>query len=231
MAKKKLPGHFCKVCGMRKSNESFSGRGHAAHICKACSHLPPAQQAEEMTLRRLENLPLRRLSESEMTWLKNRTHDHRPEVKSLACMIYAQRFPRQVRNQKKQELSIQTLKLNIDGDICDPYGDPVYIKESYQVSRTPPAVVRIQQDGAPQTVSPPSKILAKLLKWTVHTLEIFWWGEDYCGPADVDSEDAESPLWSAHVEYSNGEIQDMGSADDVPDPVLELLSALAELFE
>lgn len=231
MAKKKLPGHFCKVCGMRKSNESFSGRGHAAHICKACSHLPPAQQAEEMTLRRLENLPLRRLSESEMTWLKNRTHDHRPDVKSLACMVYAQRFPRQVRNQKKQELSIQTLKLNIDGDICDPYGDPVYIRESYQVSRTSSAVVRIQQDGTSQTVSPPPKILAKLLKWTVHTLEIFWWREDYCGPADVDSEDAESPLWSAHVEYSNGEIQDMESADDVPDPVLELLSALAELFE
>ena len=82
-----------------------------------------------------------------------------------------------------------------------------------------------------QAIVPPSKILAKLLKWTVHTLEIFWWGEDYCGLADVDSEDAESPLWSAHVEYSNGEIQDMESADDVPDPVLELLSALAELFE
>ena len=231
MAKKKLPGHFCKVCGMRKSNESFSGRGHAAHICKACSRLSPARQAEEMTLRHLENLPLRRLSESEMTWLKNRTHDHRPDVKSLACMVYAQRFPRQVRNQKKQELSIQTLKLNIDGDICDPYGDPVYIRESYQVSRTSSAVVRIQQDGTSQTVSPPPKILNKLLKWTVHTLEIFWWGEDYCGPAGVDPEDAESPLWSVRVEYSNGEIQDMESADDVPDPVLELLSALAELFE
>ena len=107
----------------------------------------------------------------------------------------------------------------------------MYVKESYQVSRIPPAVVRIQQDGVPQTVSPLPKILAKLLKWTVHTQEIFWWGEDHCGPADVDSEDAESPLWSAHVEYSNGEIQDMESADDVPDPVLELLSALAELFE
>ena len=152
-------------------------------------------------------------------------------MKSLACMVYAQRFPRQVRNQKKQELSIQTLKLNVDGEICDPYGDPVYIKESYQVNRTPPAVVHIQQDGAPQTVSPPSKILAKLLKWTVHTLEIFWWGEDHCGPADVDPEDAESPLWSAHVEYSNGETQDMGSVYDLPDNVLELLFALTELFE
>ena len=166
-----------------------------------------------------------------MTWLKNRTHDHRPDVKSLACMVYTQRFPRQVRNQKKQELSIQTLKLSIDGEVCDSYGDPVYVKESCQVSRTPPVVVCTQQDGISQVIEPPPKILAKLLKWTVHTLEIFWWEEDYCGPADVDSEDAESPLWSAHVEYSNGEIQDMESADDVPDPVLELLSALAELFE
>ena len=145
--KKKLPGHFCKVCGLRKSNESFSGRGHAAHICKACSRLSPAQQAEEMTLRRLENLPLRRLSESEMTWLKNRTHDHRPEVKTLACMVYAERFPRLARNQKKQELAIQTLKLSIDGEVCDSYGDPVYIRESYRVSRTPPVVVCTQQDG------------------------------------------------------------------------------------
>jgi len=93
-----IPGHFCKVCGMRKSNESFSGKGHATHICKACSRLSPAQQAEEMTLRRLENLPLRRLTESEMTWLKNRTHDRRPEVRELACMVYAGRFPRLARN-------------------------------------------------------------------------------------------------------------------------------------
>ena len=230
MARKKLPGHYCKVCGIRKSNESFSGKGHAAHICKACSRLSPVQQAEQMTLRRLENLPLRRLSESEMNWLKNRTHDHRPEVKSLACMVYAERFPRLARNQKKQELSIQALELSIDGGICDPYGEPVYVKESYQVSRIPPAIIRTQEDGAPQTIEPPSKILAKLLKWTVHTLEIFWWGEDYCSPVDVSLEEG-TPLWNVHVEYSNGEIQDMGSADDIPDNVLELFSALAELFE
>ena len=183
-----------------------------------------------MTLRRLENLPLRRLSENEITWLKNRTHDHRPEVKSLACMVYAQRFSRQARNQKKQELSIQTLTLNINGEICDSYGAPIYVKENYQVSRTPPTVVRTQEDGASQTIAPPPKILAKLLKWTVHTLEIFWWGEDYCAPADAGQED-ETPLWSVHVEYSNGEVQDVESADDPPDHVSELLFALAELFE
>ncbi len=231
MARKKLPGHFCKVCGMRKSNESFSGKGHPAHICKACSRLSPAQQAEQMTLRRLENLPLRRLTESEMTWLKNRTHDYRPEVKALACMVYAERFPRLARNQKKQELSIRTLTLRIDGEICDPYGDPVYVKESYQASRTPPAIIRIQQDGTPEAIEPPAKILAKLLKWTVHTLEIYWWEQDYCSPADTELTDVESPLWSVHVEYSNGEIQDIRSVDDFPDNVLELFFALSEHFE
>ena len=36
MAKKKHKGHYCKICGEYKSNESFSGKGHAQHICKKC---------------------------------------------------------------------------------------------------------------------------------------------------------------------------------------------------
>lgn len=33
---KKHKGHYCKICGEYKSNESFSGKGHAKHICKKC---------------------------------------------------------------------------------------------------------------------------------------------------------------------------------------------------
>ena len=54
----KKRGHYCKVCGEYKANEKFSGKGHAAHICKTCAALPPEKQAEEMTLTRLVNLPL-----------------------------------------------------------------------------------------------------------------------------------------------------------------------------
>ena len=36
MAKKKHRGHYSKVCGEYKSNESFSGKGHVLHICKEC---------------------------------------------------------------------------------------------------------------------------------------------------------------------------------------------------
>ena len=55
----KKRGHYCKVCGEYKANEKFSGKGHAAHICKTCAALPPEKQAEEMTLTRLVNLPWR----------------------------------------------------------------------------------------------------------------------------------------------------------------------------
>ena len=33
----KRHGHYCKVCGEYKANEKFSGKGHAAHICKTCA--------------------------------------------------------------------------------------------------------------------------------------------------------------------------------------------------
>ena len=64
----------------------------------------------------------------------------------------------------------------------------------------------------------------------MYTLEIFWWEEDYCCSANAELE-RETPLYSARVKYSNGEIQDIGSMDDIPNPVLGILFALAELFE
>ena len=52
----KKHGHYCKVCGEYKANEKFSAKGHATHICKACAQLPPEEQAERMTLNRLNDL-------------------------------------------------------------------------------------------------------------------------------------------------------------------------------
>lgn len=55
MAKKQ--GHYCKVCGTYRSNESFSGKGHSAHICKKCAALSPAERSKDMIshLRRTSN--------------------------------------------------------------------------------------------------------------------------------------------------------------------------------
>ena len=88
----KKHGHYCKVCGEYKANEKFSGKGRAAHICKSCASLPPEKQAEQMTINRLLNLPWR-LSKEQISWLKNRMKDKRPEVRALAKEQYEMRFP------------------------------------------------------------------------------------------------------------------------------------------
>lgn len=73
------------------STKKFSGKGHAAHICKACASLLPEKRAEQMAINRLLNLPWR-LSEEQSNWLKNRMKDKRPEVRTLAQEQYEMRF-------------------------------------------------------------------------------------------------------------------------------------------
>lgn len=36
---KRRSGHFCWSCGHSRPNESFSGGGHAQHVCRECSRL------------------------------------------------------------------------------------------------------------------------------------------------------------------------------------------------
>jgi hypothetical protein len=31
--------HYCRICARTLSNESFSGKGHRRHVCRACSQL------------------------------------------------------------------------------------------------------------------------------------------------------------------------------------------------
>ncbi len=64
--KKNRPhGHYCKTCGEYKANEKFSGKGHAAHICKACSCLSATEKAAAMDMNRLTDFPMRRLTDGE----------------------------------------------------------------------------------------------------------------------------------------------------------------------
>ncbi|MCS2893542.1 hypothetical protein [Parabacteroides faecis] len=54
--KKKYSGHYCKICGERKANEKFSGKGHAVHICKECLSLPTEAQTDMRRVRDVELL-------------------------------------------------------------------------------------------------------------------------------------------------------------------------------
>lgn len=57
MKKNTHSGHFCKVCGMVKANEKFSGKGHRRHICKDCAKLSPDLKLEAMHINTINDLP------------------------------------------------------------------------------------------------------------------------------------------------------------------------------
>ncbi len=43
---KKRRGHYCRICGGRKPNEAFSGKGHRTHVCRKCAQLPKEKRVE-----------------------------------------------------------------------------------------------------------------------------------------------------------------------------------------
>ena len=109
MAKKQ--GHYCKVCGTYRSNESFSGKGHSAHICKKCAALSPAERSKEMTLTRLMNLPYR-LSAEQKAWLKGLQKDKCHEIAETAKAIYAEHFSYEAMAERKAELAAKEKELS-----------------------------------------------------------------------------------------------------------------------
>jgi hypothetical protein len=91
MAKKKrYRGHFCKVCGQILPNEKFSGKGHAAHICKKCAKKPKEQQSEEIALNRIYHVyQYQNLSRDNRRMLEKYRHSKRERIRSAALEAIA----------------------------------------------------------------------------------------------------------------------------------------------
>lgn len=58
--KHKHQGHYYKMCGEYKSNESFSGKEHKLHICKECMSKRNKTKKEK---KRLEHYRINEVSE------------------------------------------------------------------------------------------------------------------------------------------------------------------------
>lgn len=86
MAKKKrYRGHFCKVCGRILPNEKFSGKGHAAHICKTCAKKPEEKRAEGVALNCIYRVyRYGDLSRNNQKMLENYSHSPNERVRSAA---------------------------------------------------------------------------------------------------------------------------------------------------
>lgn len=82
---------YCKICGEWKANEKFSGKGHAAHICKECMKLPVEKRNEMMTVNRICNLPFR-LKKELKNWLEKMKKSGNKEIRSAAEWAWEERF-------------------------------------------------------------------------------------------------------------------------------------------
>ena len=219
-------GHYCKICGEYKANEKFSGKGYAAHICKACSRLSAAEKAEAMTINRLMNFPMGRLSEGDKKWLENRVHDRRPEVAELAREVYNAHFPYAERNRRKKQLIINTLTFEIHTEVFDEYGDELPVNVRFTADRISRILTMtdFDGDGVEQTMTLDGKKMSTLLRWAVHSLEIFMWPEDY----DLTlSRNSIPPYFDLLPEYwpddwgeeeADEDDEDSSDGEDVPEP-------------
>ena len=248
---KRKHGHYCKVCGEYKSNESFSGSGHSAHICKKCAALPAAQRSEKKILTKLWNLPWQ-LSTQQREWLKGLQNDSRPGVASAAKELYADRFPYAARNERKKQFYILHMEFTICGEVIDEYGDVCCEDIQFTLDRKEHTVA-LRQEAKTAQITLTEKDMRKLLNVIVNNYEVFCWEDDYGvsdtadtdelweGEYEAESPDAQeapeepehedSPSWTVSVRYTNGEAQKMRGYDDLPDRVNELALELLALFE
>jgi hypothetical protein len=184
-------GHFCYVCGKHKANEKFSGRGHANHICKACQALPQAERNEMITVRKLDNMAFRYLSETEINWLRKRMNDSRPEVREAARAAHNAKFPHYERNMMKKGLSTRSLEFFIHSEVWDEYGDEISVHMRFFADNN--GVFRRIDYSAPegeqeQTIHVRQSVAQKFLKAVVHQFNAPFWSEDLsdAGPDDYD---------------------------------------------
>ena len=75
--------HYCKICGRYRPNEKFSGKGHAAHICKECAKIPLDKRNEMETINHINTISPW-MSKKERAWLQKMTKDKRENVRLAA---------------------------------------------------------------------------------------------------------------------------------------------------
>lgn len=209
-----------------------------------------------MTITRLHDIAARYMSDDERKWLERRIHDERPAVKELAREIHRQRFPHVERNARKKQLRINKIEFFLNASIWDEYGDERSVHQKFELERKD-AVLRMQRldvegDAEMAHLDPPDA--AKLLKWMLHTLEIFCWDEDYGEyridtnplmdsldyfsfedlpelPSEQDAANEGSPTWSVLLQYADGSEQRIVNYGcSLPDRVEQLYLELNQYF-
>lgn len=81
-------GHWCRICGATKSNESFSGKGHKNHICKECKRKPKEEIEEIDHLVEINNfMDQSNISKKNKIRLKELVNSENKNISELAQLV------------------------------------------------------------------------------------------------------------------------------------------------
>jgi len=236
--KKKPQGHYCKVCEERKANEAFSGKGHAAHICKACAALPVAERSQRLIVNKIGNMAYRSLSKEDIKWLRSKRNDPNPAIQQAAREVHGERFPEYERTQAQKGLTVRSLDFFIHDTVWDEYGDEVPVHIRFVMENTG-AFKRVDYATGDETEIQVDKREAhKFLKSLIHEWHVLFWDEDFSDEAGGVYEDVDS--MSEYWMYDGLDDEDdeddedveedehMPAADNPPDrePILSMRMAL-----
>ena len=260
MSKKKQSGYYCKVCGERKANEKFSGKGHTAHICKACAALPVPERNAQQAIRKIEGMAMRHISDTEVIWLRNHLNDPRPEVQRAAREVHHTKFQCYERGQIKKGLTVFSLEFYLRGEVWDEYGDERSVH--VRIFADQDGVFRLldyAQGNETQAVVD-KQTARKFLKSLIHEWDILFWDEDLSdsGPDDDDpyldilpefrdfdddEDDDEGlpqepgetaaqgdPIWSVNLKMNKGKNKEIVFYSQLHDEPQELYWALMSFF-
>ena len=260
IAKKKPQGHYCCVCGEHKANEKFSGKGHAAHICKACAALPVAERNAMQAINKIEGMAMRHISDSEVKWLRSRLNDPRPEVQQVALEVHHLKFQRYERGQIKKGLTGFSLEFYLRGEVWDEYGDEIPVHSRIFAGRDGTFRLIDCAHESETQVTVEKHIAQKFLKSLIHEWDVLFWAEDLSdsGPDDDDPyldilpeyrdfDDEENdedipqepeetapqgePIWSVKLELNDGSEKEIVFYNQPHDEPQELYWALMSFFE
>ena len=188
----KFKGHYCRICGEHKANEKFSGKGHAAHICKSCAQKSPAEKAEDMTINKLHSMSFGYISKTDIEWLKKHRNDKRPEVREFARDIFEMKFPQLARNEIKQKLHIKNISFRIHGEIYDGHGDEYSVNVQYAADTSGRIIKQCYDEDNnlvdEQTVDIAPSAIRKFFNMAVHNHEMPFWEADFCREISYDPE-------------------------------------------
>ncbi len=106
-------------------------------------------------------------------------------------------FPFAERNERKHQLVINTLEFEVNTEVPDEFGDVEKVYQIFTADRHARVLTfqNLDSEEPKQSIVLDGGRMAKLLRWAVHSLEIFMWGEDYSMNSAAYDYDPYEPDW------------------------------------